>query len=141
MIPCHYTLIKNQKRLRIIQQLRDEAHRFGITHHRKRLEKGTVKSVLTEIDGIGYNYAQKLLWKFKSVKNIEKATLKNCKSTIGECKGENLYLIILKKKKQIQLINCFLFIFTIKFITMKSRQLIFIIIFFVSILRFVCPGF
>jgi len=60
-------LDKKSETLKIIQQLRDEAHRFGITHHRKKMEKGTIKSVLTEIDGIGFNYAQKLLWKFKSV--------------------------------------------------------------------------
>jgi len=51
------------------------------------LEKGTVKSILTEIDGIGYNYAQKLLWKFKSVKNIQKASLSEIQDTIGRVKG------------------------------------------------------
>jgi excinuclease ABC subunit C len=84
-------LDKKSETLRIIQQLRDEAHRFGITHHRKRLEKGTVKSVLTEIEGIGYNYAQKLLWKFKSVKNIEKATLEELQETIGKVKGKIVF--------------------------------------------------
>ena len=67
-------LDKKSETLKVIQQLRDEAHRFGITHHRKRREKGTVKSILTEIDGIGYTNAQKLLWKFKSVKKIKKST-------------------------------------------------------------------
>jgi excinuclease ABC subunit C len=75
----------------VIQHLRDEAHRFGITHHRKRLEKGTVKSVLTDIEGIGYSYAQKLLWKFKSVRNIEKASFKELTDTIGKVKGEIVY--------------------------------------------------
>ncbi len=84
-------LDKKSETLRIVQQLRDEAHRFGITHHRKRLEKGTVKSVLTEIDGIGYNYAQKLLWKFKSVKNIQKATIEDLQATIGSVKGKIVF--------------------------------------------------
>jgi excinuclease ABC subunit C len=80
-------LDKKSETLKIVQQLRDEAHRFGITHHRKRMEKGTVKSVLTEIDGIGYTNAQKLLWKFKSVKNIQKAKLEELQDTIGKAKG------------------------------------------------------
>lgn len=91
-------LDKKSETLRIIQQLRDEAHRFGITHHRKRLEKGTVKTVLTEIDGIGYNYAQKLLWKFKSVKNIEKASLKELQATIGGVKGKIVFEFFEKEK-------------------------------------------
>ena len=74
--------------MKVIQHLRDEAHRFGITHHRKRLEKGTVKTVLTEIEGIGYTNAQKLLWKFKSVKNIQKASLQELQDTIGKVKGK-----------------------------------------------------
>lgn len=81
-------LDKKSETLKIIQQLRDEAHRFGITHHRKRLEKGTIKSVLTDIDGIGYNYAQKLLWKFKSVKKIQSASLSELQETIGTVKGK-----------------------------------------------------
>ncbi|MCB0806356.1 MAG: excinuclease ABC subunit C, partial [Bacteroidales bacterium] len=84
-------LDKKSESLKIIQYLRDEAHRFGITHHRKRLEKGTVKSVLTDIEGIGYTYAQKLLWKFKSVKNIEKATLEELQQTIGKVKGKVVF--------------------------------------------------
>lgn len=84
-------LDKKSETLKIIQQLRDEAHRFGITHHRKRLEKGTVKSVLTEIDGIGYGFAQKLLWKFKSVKKIQQASLIEIQDTIGQAKGILVY--------------------------------------------------
>ena len=84
-------LDKKSETLKIIQQLRDEAHRFGITHHRKRLEKGTIKSVLTEINGIGYGNAQKLLWKFKSVKNIQKASLEDIQACIGKAKGSIVY--------------------------------------------------
>jgi len=84
-------LDKKSETLKIIQHLRDEAHRFGITHHRKRREKGTIKSVLTEINGIGYSYAQKLLWKFKSVKNIKKASLEELQGAIGRSKGQIVY--------------------------------------------------
>ena len=89
--PLPLYLDKKSETLKVIQHLRDEAHRFGITHHRRRLEKGTVKSVLTDIDGIGYNYAQKLLWKFKSVKNIKKASLEQLQVTIGKAKGKLVY--------------------------------------------------
>ena len=84
-------LDKKSESLKLIQHLRDEAHRFGITHHRKKREKGTIKSVLTEIDGIGYSNAQKLLWKFKSVKNIKKAGLEELQAVIGKSKGEIVF--------------------------------------------------
>jgi excinuclease ABC subunit C len=82
---------KKSETLKVIQHIRDEAHRFGITHHRTRREKATVKTVLTEIEGIGYNYAQKLLWKFKSVKNVEKASLEELQKTIGNVKGRIVF--------------------------------------------------
>ncbi|MCX6271257.1 MAG: excinuclease ABC subunit UvrC [Bacteroidetes bacterium] len=81
-------LDKKSETLRIIQQLRDEAHRFGITHHRKKREKETIKSVLTEIPGIGYETAQKLLWKFKSVKSIQKADLQAIAEVIGKARAK-----------------------------------------------------
>jgi excinuclease ABC subunit C len=84
-------LDKKSETLKVIQHIRDEAHRFGITHHRKRREKATVKTVLTEIEGIGYNFAQKLLWKFKSVRNIEKADLKELQEVIGKVKGRIVF--------------------------------------------------
>jgi excinuclease ABC subunit C len=90
-------LDKKSETLKLIQHIRDEAHRFGITHHRKRREKATVKTILTEIEGIGYNYAQKLLWKFKSVKNIEKANLEELQKTIGGVKGNIVYEFFKKR--------------------------------------------
>ncbi len=79
-------LDKKSETLKIIQQMRDEAHRFGITHHRKKRDKGTIKSVLVEIEGIGYSTAQTLLRKFKSVKNIEKASEEELQKLIGKSK-------------------------------------------------------
>jgi len=84
-------LDKKSETLKVIQHLRDEAHRFGITHHRNKRSIEAVKSVLTEIDGIGYSYAQKLLWKFKSVKNIKKASLEELQTAIGKSKGKIVY--------------------------------------------------
>jgi excinuclease ABC subunit C len=67
-------LDKKSETLKIIQQLRDEAHRFGITFHRKKRDQGTLKTELEVIPGIGKNTADKLLVKFKSVKKIKEAT-------------------------------------------------------------------
>ncbi len=80
-------LDKTSETLRVIRHLRDEAHRFGITHHRKRMEKGTIRSELTGIKGIGYNTAQKLLWKFKSVKKIRETTREQLAEVIGKSKA------------------------------------------------------
>ncbi|MCO4293492.1 excinuclease ABC subunit UvrC [Solitalea sp. MAHUQ-68] len=64
---------KKSESLKIIQHLRDEAHRFGITHHRKRRDKGTLNTELELIDGIGNKTAENLLKHFKSVKKIREA--------------------------------------------------------------------
>ncbi|MBL7139225.1 MAG: excinuclease ABC subunit UvrC [Bacteroidales bacterium] len=89
--PLPMYLDKKSESLRLIQQMRDEAHRFGITHHRKRREKGTVKSVLTDIPGIGYSTARQLLWKLKSVKRIREASLEELQAVIGKAKGRIVY--------------------------------------------------
>jgi excinuclease ABC subunit C len=67
-------LDKRSETLKVIQQLRDEAHRFGITFHRKKRDKGTLVTELELIEGIGKTTAEKLLKYFKSVKKIREAT-------------------------------------------------------------------
>jgi excinuclease ABC subunit C len=89
--PLPMYLDKKSETLRIIQQMRDEAHRFGITHHRRKREKGSMKAVLTEIDGIGFSTNQALLRKFKSVKNIQLATLEELQEVIGKAKAKIVY--------------------------------------------------
>ncbi len=79
---------KKSETLKLIQQMRDEAHRFGITHHRAKRQKATIKSVLTDIEGIGYETAQKLLRKFKSVQNIKKASYEELQPVVGKQKAE-----------------------------------------------------
>ncbi len=83
---------KKSETLRIIQQLRDEAHRFGITHHRKRREKGTIKSELTEITGVGESTSTLLLRKFRSVKGIKEASLDDLQKAAGLAKGKIVHL-------------------------------------------------
>jgi excinuclease ABC subunit C len=67
-------LDKKSETLKVIQQLRDEAHRFGITFHRKKRDQGTLKTELEMVAGIGKTTADKLLRHFKSVKKIRTAT-------------------------------------------------------------------
>jgi excinuclease ABC subunit C len=82
---------KKSETLRIIQQLRDEAHRFGITHHRKRREKGTIKTELTEIAGVGESTSTLLLQKFRSVKGIKGTSLADLQKVAGLAKGNIVF--------------------------------------------------
>jgi excinuclease ABC subunit C len=66
-------LPRTSSSLRLIQHLRDEAHRFAITFHRSLRDKRTLQTELTEIEGIGEKTAQKLLIEFGSVENVKKA--------------------------------------------------------------------
>ena len=91
-------LDKKSETLRIIQQMRDEAHRFGITHHRKRREKTAMSPQLTEIPGVGTTYNMKLLRKFKSVKNIRLASLQELQEVLGKSKGQLVYDFFQKKE-------------------------------------------
>ena len=84
-------LDKRSETLKIIQQIRDEAHRFGITHHRSKRDKGTLKTELTEIKGISDTTSQKLLSHFKSVKKVKEATEQELIANIGKAKGKLVY--------------------------------------------------
>lgn len=78
---------KNSESLRIVQQLRDEAHRFGITHHRDRRSKSALVSELDGIKGIGEKTKTALLQHFKSVKRIKEAAPADIIALIGQAKG------------------------------------------------------
>ena len=84
-------LDKTGETLKVIQHLRDEAHRFGITHHRSKRYKGTIKTELTNIENIGNSTAQKLLRKFKSVKKIKLASHDELASIIGKSKAQVVF--------------------------------------------------
>lgn len=81
-------LDKKGETLKIIQQLRDEVHRFGITHHRNKRSKGLIKTELEKIEGIGKTTADNLLREFKSVKRIKKATLEELTAAVGNAKAK-----------------------------------------------------
>ena len=82
---------KKSETLKIIQHMRDEAHRFGITHHRSRRDKGTLKTSLTEIPGIGPEKARQLLKEFKSITRIKDSSVETLAPVVGKAKAELVY--------------------------------------------------
>lgn len=84
-------LDKKGETLRILQQIRDEVHRFGITHHRNRRSKDFTSSALSEIKGVGENTATALLRHFKSLKRIKEATLDELTEIVGNSKAALIY--------------------------------------------------
>jgi excinuclease ABC subunit C len=76
--------------LKFIRRIRDEVHRFGIAHHRKRRAKGVFKNELEEIKGIGKETADRLLKEFKSVKNIKEKDISEISKIIGVSKAKIL---------------------------------------------------
>ncbi len=89
--PVPIYIDKKSETLKIIQQLRDEAHRFGITHHRKKREKETIKSSLIDIKGIGESTTRLLLKKFKSVKRIAGLSISDLEDVVGKSKAKIIY--------------------------------------------------
>ncbi len=89
--PLPLYLDKKSETLKVIQQMRDEAHRFGITHHRNRRSKGFAITTLTEIDGVGDKTADLLLKYFKSVKKVKEASIEELQQLIGQKQGKIIY--------------------------------------------------
>lgn len=82
---------KRSESLKVIQYMRNEAHRFGITHHRNKRSKGAVASELDLISGVGEATKSHLLRKFKSVSKIKLATQEELIEIIGNSKGTIVY--------------------------------------------------
>ena len=82
---------KNSESLRVIQHLRDEAHRFGITHHRKRRSKSQTVSELDSIKGVGEKTRTMLLRHFKSVKRIREATIEQIAAVTGPVLAQKIH--------------------------------------------------
>jgi excinuclease ABC subunit C len=84
--PLHIN--KKSQGLLLLQQIRDEAHRFAITFHRQKRSKGQIKTEIQGLEGIGEKTALKLLKHFKSVKKIKEASFEDIESLIGRKKAE-----------------------------------------------------
>ncbi|MDR2963486.1 MAG: excinuclease ABC subunit UvrC [Bacteroidales bacterium] len=86
--PVPLYLSKTSETLKVIQNLRNEAHRFGITHHRNQRSKFFISSELTSIEGIGEKTAELLLKKFKTIGGIQSASIEELATVIGQKKAE-----------------------------------------------------
>ena len=82
---------KNSESLKVVQQLRDEAHRFGITHHRNRRSATQTVSELDGIKGVGEKTRTTLLTKFRSVKRLREAPIEEIADLIGPAKASIVY--------------------------------------------------
>ena len=86
--------------------MRNEAHRFGISHHRNRRLKGLIKTDLSSIDGIGEKTITQLLKKYKSINVIKEISLKELEDFIGLSKAQKVYQSF--KNKQLFYFKLFL---------------------------------
>lgn len=84
-------LPRTSSSLRLIQQLRDEAHRFAITFHRQLRSKRTLKTSLTEIEGVGEKTSQKLLIEFGSVENIKQKNIEELSKIVNSKQAKAVY--------------------------------------------------
>ncbi len=94
--PLPLYIDKKSETLKVIQHMRDEAHRFGITHHRQRRDKGTLKTSLTDIPGIGPAKAKMLLKEFKSITRIKEASVETLSPVVGKAAAEIIVEYYLK---------------------------------------------
>lgn len=88
--PIPLYLDKKSETLKIIQQLRNEAHRFGIEHHRNKRSKGALQTELENIPGIGEQTIVELMKRFKTVKRISSATKEELQEVIGNSRAQKI---------------------------------------------------
>ena len=84
-------LDRNSQALKVMQHIRDEAHRFGITHHRNRRSKAQIQSALREIKGVGEKTEQRLILHYGSVARIAAAPVEDLASLIGKDLAERIH--------------------------------------------------
>jgi excinuclease ABC subunit C len=89
--PVPLYLDKKSETLKIIQQLRNEAHRFGITHHRDKRSKSALQTSIESIEGIGEKTMETLIKKFKSVKRIKELKEEDLAAEIGASKAKKVF--------------------------------------------------
>lgn len=88
--PYPLFLDKNSTSLKLIMQLRDEAHRFGITHHRARRSKGQISSQLEQIPGVGPKTIEKLMAKYKTISRIKSASESDLAAILGSKQAKTI---------------------------------------------------
>jgi excinuclease ABC subunit C len=98
--PVPLYLDKKGETLKIIQQVRDEVHRFGITHHRNRRSKTLTANGLSSIKGIGEVTATELLRHFKSLKRIREAAVGDIAAIAGQSKAQIIHDYFRREKEK-----------------------------------------
>ena len=88
--PLPLSINKKSQTLRLIQQARDEAHRTGITRHRKKRNKSSLQSDLLKIPGVGAKTTEKLLSHFKSIKKVRDASQEEIAAVVGKSLAEKV---------------------------------------------------
>ena len=89
--PYPLAIDKRSETLKLIQQIRDEAHRFGVSHHRTRRKNRTLQSELEQINGVGKKSVEALLKKFKAVKHIREASIDSLAEVVGTNRAQKVY--------------------------------------------------
>lgn len=97
--PIPLILDKNSETLRIIQHIRDEAHRFGLTFHQKTRSKAQTASALDNIPGIGDKTKELILRKYKSIKRLRDVSVEELAEVIGSSRANKLYQALHTKEK------------------------------------------
>ena len=85
-----YYLSRTGEPLKVICHIRDEAHRFGITHHRNRRSKNFLLTGLEGIEGIGEKSITALLRHFRTISNLRKATVEDIAKVVGQSKAQKV---------------------------------------------------
>ncbi|MFI5203313.1 MAG: excinuclease ABC subunit UvrC [Flavobacteriales bacterium] len=99
--PLPLYIDKKSESLRVLQHMRNEAHRFGITHHRNKRTKAGITTQLHTIPGVGEKTANKLLRQFKSVKRIKEAPKEEIIACIGDAKANVLFAFFATEKNEL----------------------------------------
>ena len=89
--PIPLYLDKRSESLKVIQNMRNEAHRFGITHHRNKRSKSALQSELTNIPGVGPKTFDLLIKQFKSIKRLKEASMESIQAVAGQTKGKIIF--------------------------------------------------
>ena len=97
--PIPLYLDKRSETLRILQQLRNEAHRFGITHHRNRRSRSMLSNSLERIDGVGPKTAERLLRTFKSIDRLKRAERQEVEELVGKAQAKKIMDHLLRNEE------------------------------------------
>ncbi|MCS6819515.1 MAG: excinuclease ABC subunit UvrC, partial [Chitinophagales bacterium] len=98
-VPLHIN--KKSESLKLIQRMRDEAHRFGLKHHRKKRVKNNLRTELENIPGIGPKISSRLLSRFKSVAQIRNASEESLAEVVGAAKAASIINYFAESKNNI----------------------------------------